>query len=51
MKTLEQLSQDSFYNMQNYSQLTIDLIQEAEEFNGATVVEYPLGERVNFGEK
>lgn len=28
----------------------IDLIA-AEEFNGATVVEYPLGEKVNFGEK
>ena len=24
---------------------------QAEEFNEATVVEYPLGEKVNFGEK
>ena len=24
---------------------------DAQEFNGVTVVEYPLGERVNFGEK
>ena len=31
MKTLKQLSHDSFYNMQNYSQLTIDLIQEVED--------------------
>ena len=31
MKTLEQLSHDTFYNMQNYSQLTIDLVEKAEE--------------------
>lgn len=31
MKTLEELSHDSFYNMQNYSQLAIDLIQEVED--------------------
>ena len=31
MKTLEQLSHDSFYKMQNYSQLTIDLVEKAEE--------------------
>lgn len=31
MKTLEELSHDSFYNMQNYSQITIDFIQELEE--------------------
>jgi len=31
MKTLEQLSHDSSYNMQDYNQITIDLIQEAED--------------------
>lgn len=31
MKILKQLSEDVAYNMQNYSQLTIDLIQEAED--------------------
>lgn len=31
MTKLEQLSHDSFYNMQNYSQITIDFIQEAED--------------------
>ncbi len=31
MKTLEELSHDSFYNMQNYSQITIDFIQELED--------------------
>ena len=45
MKTLEQLSQDSFYNMQNYSQLTIDLIQEAEDLY---LYEYEV-ESVEFG--
>jgi hypothetical protein len=30
MKTLKELSHDSFYNMQNYSQITIDYIQELE---------------------
>ena len=31
MTQLEQLSRDSFYNMQDYSQITIDFIQEAED--------------------
>lgn len=31
MKTLEQLSHDTFYKMQNYSQLTIDLVEKVEE--------------------
>ena len=31
MTELQQLSHDSFYNMQNYSQITIDFIQEAED--------------------
>ena len=31
MKTLKELSHDTFYNMQNYSQLIIDLIEEAED--------------------
>jgi len=31
MTTLEHLSHDSYYNMHNYSQLTIDFIQEAED--------------------
>ena len=30
MKTLKELSHDTFYNMQNYSQLTIDLVEKAE---------------------
>lgn len=30
MKTLEELSHDSFYNMQDYSQITIDFIDELE---------------------
>jgi hypothetical protein len=29
--TLEELSHDSFYNMQKYSQITIDYIQELED--------------------
>ena len=35
MKTLEQLSHDSFYNMHNYSQLTIDLIDQVEDLFAA----------------
>lgn len=35
MKTLEELSHDSFYNMQNYSQITIDFIQELEDLISA----------------
>jgi hypothetical protein len=31
MTELEKLSHDSFYNMQNYSQITIDYIEEAED--------------------
>lgn len=31
MTELEQLSHDSFYNMQDYSQITIDLIDELED--------------------
>lgn len=31
MTELQQLNHDSFYNMQNYSQITIDFIQEAED--------------------
>lgn len=31
MKTLEELSHDTFYNMQNYSQITIDLVDDVEE--------------------
>ena len=31
MRTLEELSHDSFYNMQNYSQITIDFIEELED--------------------
>lgn len=29
--TLEELSHDTFYNMENYSQLVIDLVDEVEE--------------------
>jgi len=31
MTELQQLSHDSFYNMQNYSQITIDYIEETED--------------------
>ena len=31
MKTLKELSHDTFYKMENYSQLVIDLVQEVEE--------------------
>jgi len=31
MKTLEELSHDTFYKMENYSQLVIDLVQETED--------------------
>ena len=31
MKTLKELSHDSFYNMQNYSQITIDFIEDLED--------------------
>lgn len=31
MKTLKELSHDTFYKMGNYSQLVIDLVQEVEE--------------------
>lgn len=31
MTKLEQLSHDSFYNMQDYNQITIDLIDEIED--------------------
>lgn len=31
MKTLEELSHDSFYNMDKYSQITIDFIQDLED--------------------
>ena len=31
MKTLEELSHNSFYDMRNHSQITIDLIEEAED--------------------
>jgi len=31
METLKELSHDSFYNMENYSQIVIDLIQEVEQ--------------------
>ena len=31
MKTLEELSHDTFYKMQNYNQVTIDLVEKAEE--------------------
>ena len=30
MKTLKELSHDTFYSMQNYSQLTIDLVEKTE---------------------
>ena len=30
MKTLEEISHDAFYKMQDYHQLTIDLIEETE---------------------
>lgn len=33
MTKLEQLSHDSFYNMQDYSQFTIDCIQELEDIS------------------
>ena len=45
MKTIEQLSHDAFYDMHNYSQLTIDLIQEAEDLY---LYEYEV-ESVEFG--
>jgi hypothetical protein len=31
MKTLKELSHDTFYKMENYSQLIIDLVEEVEE--------------------
>jgi hypothetical protein len=31
MTELEKLSHDSFYNMQNYSQITIDYIEDVED--------------------
>lgn len=31
MTELQRLSHDSFYNMQNYSQITIDYIEETED--------------------
>lgn len=31
MKTLEELSHHTFYKMENYSQLVIDLVEEVEE--------------------
>ena len=31
MKTLKELSHDTFYNMQNYNQITIDLVEKAED--------------------
>lgn len=31
MTTLEQLSNDTFYNMHNYSQLIIDLVSDVED--------------------
>jgi hypothetical protein len=31
MKTLEELSHDTFYKMQKYSQLVIDLVEETED--------------------
>jgi hypothetical protein len=31
MKTLEELSHNTFYKMENYSQLVIDLVQETED--------------------
>jgi hypothetical protein len=31
MKTLKELSHDTFYNMQNYNQITIDLVSDAED--------------------
>lgn len=31
MTELQQLSHDSFYNMQNYSQITIDYIEDVED--------------------
>lgn len=30
MRTIEEISHDSYYNMQNYHQITIDLIEETE---------------------
>lgn len=32
-KSIEELSKDSFYNMQNYSQLIIDFIQDFEDID------------------
>lgn len=31
MKTIKELSHDTFYKMENYSQLVIDLVDEVEE--------------------
>lgn len=31
MKTLKELSHNTFYKMENYSQLVIDIVQEVEE--------------------
>jgi hypothetical protein len=31
MKTIEELSKDTFYKMQNYSQLVIDLVSDVED--------------------
>lgn len=45
MKTLEELSYSTFYEMENYSQLVIDLVQETEDL--FTYIE----DNISFGAK
>lgn len=43
MKTLEQLSHDTFYSMEKYSQLVIDFVQEVEDLLTSNSDEESLG--------
>jgi hypothetical protein len=43
MKTLEQLSHDTFYSMEKYSQLVIDFVQEVEDLSTSNSDEESLG--------
>ena len=47
MRTLQEISHDSFYKMENYHQLTIDLIEETERlFNDQIYTEEEKRERI-----
>ena len=43
MKTLEELSRDTFYSMEKYSQLVIDFVQEVEDLSTSNSDEESLG--------